>query len=171
MIAILLTRAHHFQLLTASRLLPHIQPQVRSVKKSVKDKLDYSKYPEIREADLEEKFVFGSGPGGQHVNKRANCVQLLHIPTGVRVKCHEQRVKEQNQKIARALLREKVDAFLNGEDSIACQIKRIADAQNKKNDARAAKKRELKKQFKQSLLTESAAAADTTASPVAVSES
>ncbi len=30
----------------------------------------------IPEADLEEKFVLGSGPGGQHVNRTASAVQL-----------------------------------------------------------------------------------------------
>ena len=153
MLAILLTRTPIFRLLAASRILPEIHLQVCGVKKSIKDRLDYSKYPEILEKDLEESFVFGWGPGGQHVNKTESCVQLKHIPTGVRVKCHQQRVRRQNEKIARELIREKVDEFLNGENSIANQIKRIEEEQSKKNKARAAKKRELKAKFKQSLLT------------------
>ena len=40
---------------------------------------------EIREQDLEEKFVKGSGPGGQKINKTFSKVQLLHTPTGIRV--------------------------------------------------------------------------------------
>lgn len=39
----------------------------------------------LNESDLVEKFVKGSGPGGQAVNKRVNCVDLKHIPTGIRV--------------------------------------------------------------------------------------
>ena len=31
--------------------------------------------------DIEEKFVRGSGAGGQKVNKKANKVLLKHIPT------------------------------------------------------------------------------------------
>lgn len=42
--------------------------------------------PQINEEDLEEDFVKGSGPGGQNVNKLANCVQLRHKPTGVIIK-------------------------------------------------------------------------------------
>ena len=45
----------------------------------------------IDEKDLIEKFVKGSGPGGQSVNKRSSCVQLTHIPTGIKVICQEQR--------------------------------------------------------------------------------
>ncbi|KAL4076967.1 hypothetical protein V8B97DRAFT_1359052 [Scleroderma yunnanense] len=39
--------------------------------------------PELREEDLGETFVRGSGPGGQSINKTKNNVQLLHKPTGI----------------------------------------------------------------------------------------
>lgn len=39
----------------------------------------------LNEDDLIETFVRGSGPGGQCINKRSNCVDLRHIPTGLRV--------------------------------------------------------------------------------------
>lgn len=45
--------------------------------------IDYSRAPVILEGDLEERFVRGSGPGGQNVNKTANCVVLKHIPSGI----------------------------------------------------------------------------------------
>ena len=45
----------------------------------------------IREQDLEESFVRGSGRGGQKVNKTNNCVYLRHTPTGIAVKCHADR--------------------------------------------------------------------------------
>lgn len=44
--------------------------------------LDYSKVPKIDEKDIQERFVRGSGPGGQAVAKTNNCVVLTHIPTG-----------------------------------------------------------------------------------------
>jgi hypothetical protein len=47
--------------------------------------------PGIDEVDLSEKFVGGSGPGGQSVNRSKNNVQLVHNPTGIRVNCHEHR--------------------------------------------------------------------------------
>lgn len=50
----------------------------------------------------------GSGPGGQVINKSSISVSLVHKPTGLRVQCHETRSQEQNRKIARKLLAEKV---------------------------------------------------------------
>lgn len=47
-----------------------------------KHSIDYSKVPQLIETELEEQFVRGSGPGGQAVNKTANCVVLTHKPTG-----------------------------------------------------------------------------------------
>jgi hypothetical protein len=52
--------------------------------------------------------VVGSGPGGQSINKTNNNVQLLHKPTGIQVKCQETRSLQQNRKIARKVLLEKV---------------------------------------------------------------
>ncbi|KZT44209.1 RF-1-domain-containing protein [Sistotremastrum suecicum HHB10207 ss-3] len=62
--------------------------------------------PILKEEDLEESFVRGSGPGGQSVNKTQNNVQLLHKPTGIRVSCQETRSLQQNRKIARENLLE-----------------------------------------------------------------
>ncbi len=38
--------------------------------------------PRLEPDDLEEKFVRGSGPGGQAVNTTSNAVFLKHLPTG-----------------------------------------------------------------------------------------
>jgi hypothetical protein len=47
-----------------------------------KHTVDYSRVPKLKEEELDEQFVKGSGPGGQAVNKTNNCVVLLHKPTG-----------------------------------------------------------------------------------------
>jgi protein subunit release factor B len=47
-----------------------------------KHTLDYSRVPKLKEEELDEQFVRGSGPGGQAVNKTNNCVLLVHKPTG-----------------------------------------------------------------------------------------
>ncbi|KAF7304652.1 hypothetical protein MKEN_01179100 [Mycena kentingensis (nom. inval.)] len=69
--------------------------------------------PELREEDLEETFVRGSGPGGQSVNKTRNNVQLVHRPTGIRITCHETRSLHTNRRIARKLLVERLDQLAN----------------------------------------------------------
>lgn len=42
----------------------------------------------IIDSDLRETFIKGRGPGGQKINKTNNCVQLLHIPTGIIINYH-----------------------------------------------------------------------------------
>ena len=61
---------------------------------------------ELNESDLEERFVRGSGPGGQKINKTSNRVVLVHVPTGLRVECQDQRSLSANRKIARNKLRQ-----------------------------------------------------------------
>lgn len=68
----------------------------------------------IREEDLEEHFVRGSGKGGQKVNKTNNCVFLRHIPSGTAVKCHMDRSRELNRFLARRELCDAVEGVVNG---------------------------------------------------------
>lgn len=58
----------------------------------------------ILEKDLEERFVLGSGSGGQKINKTSSCVYLKHIPSGVEVTCQESRSREKNREMARSRL-------------------------------------------------------------------
>ena len=55
----------------------------------------------IREEDLIEKFILGSGRGGQKINKTSSCVYLKHLPTGIEVKCQSGRSRELNRYQAR----------------------------------------------------------------------
>ena len=82
--------------------------------------------PWLVEDELEERYTKGSGPGGQNVNKMSNAVFLKHLPTGLWVKCHQQRSLEQNRRIARKLLVTKLDNFVNGENSLENQEKMLA---------------------------------------------
>lgn len=63
---------------------------------------------DIREQDIEEKFVRSSGKGGQKVNKTSSCVYLRHTPTGVEVKCMKDRSQSVNRFLARRELVEKI---------------------------------------------------------------
>jgi len=62
----------------------------------------------IIDSDLIEKFILGSGKGGQKVNKTASCVYLKHLPTGIEVKCQQERSRELNRFLARRELCEKI---------------------------------------------------------------
>ncbi len=68
----------------------------------------------IREEDLLEKFVRGSGSGGQKINKTSNCVFLKHLPTGVCIKCQVDRSREMNRFLARRELCDQLDAIRQG---------------------------------------------------------
>jgi protein subunit release factor B len=64
---------------------------------------------DIRESDLIEKFVKGSGRGGQKINKTSNCVYLRHNPSGIEVKCQRERSRALNRFFARRMLIEKIE--------------------------------------------------------------
>jgi len=71
----------------------------------------------IREPELEEKFILGSGKGGQKVNKTSSCVYLRHRPTGLEVKCGQTRFREQNRFLARRELCDRLETRQRGEQS------------------------------------------------------
>ena len=62
----------------------------------------------IYERDFDEQFVRSGGKGGQNVNKTSTCVYLLHRPTGLSVKCQQERSQAVNRFLARRLLVEKI---------------------------------------------------------------
>lgn len=62
-------------------------------------------------AECREEFLVASGPGGQHRNKAATGVRLLHGPTGVAVTATERRSQAQNRGAALRRLRERLSAL------------------------------------------------------------
>ncbi|MCE9615266.1 MAG: hypothetical protein K8T26_13425 [Lentisphaerae bacterium] len=68
----------------------------------------------VRDADLIEKFILGSGSGGQKINKTSSCVYLKHIPTGIEIKCQQGRSRELNRFIARRELCERLTERIEG---------------------------------------------------------
>jgi len=55
--------------------------------------------------DVEMSFMRSSGPGGQNVNKVSSCVRLLHKPTGITVRCQDEKSQQANRKKAMKVLR------------------------------------------------------------------
>lgn len=103
---------------------------------------------ELNEEDLTETFVRGSGPGGQKINKTSNRVLLVHEPTQLKVECQDTRSLQQNRKIARKRLKEKLDEYLNGsqsKNSLKQQKAAVKRQKSKsKNRARQRKKQQEK---------------------------
>jgi protein subunit release factor B len=63
----------------------------------------------VRPADVEERFVRGTGPGGQKINKTSSTVWLRHGPTGVEVRCQRERSQAENRTVAWAELADRVE--------------------------------------------------------------
>ena len=61
-------------------------------------------------AHVEEKFIRGSGPGGQKINKTSSTVWLRHRPTGVEVRIQAERSQAANRELAWAELAAKLEA-------------------------------------------------------------
>lgn len=64
----------------------------------------------IAEKDLLEKFILGSGRGGQKLQKTNSCVYLRHIPTAIEIKCQWERTRELNRYYARKELCDRFEA-------------------------------------------------------------
>ncbi len=90
----------------------------------------------IKEEDLSEKFVLGSGKGGQKLQKTASCVHLKHLPTGIEVKCQQERSRAVNRLLARRKLC----------DLVASKIYHLkTKSQIKQDKIRRQKKRRLRR--------------------------
>jgi len=68
------------------------------------EELDY----QLDEEELEITAMRSSGPGGQHVNKTSSAIRVIHLPTGLQVKCQEDSSQLRNKARALDLLRAKL---------------------------------------------------------------
>jgi protein subunit release factor B len=68
----------------------------------------------VLEGDLRETFIRSSGPGGQKVNKTSSCVFLVHLPTGLSVKCQQERSQAMNRFRARRILLDRIEKIKTG---------------------------------------------------------
>ena len=71
----------------------------------------------IKESDIRELFILAGKKGGQKVNKTSVCVYLKHIPTGIEVKCQQERSQALNRFLARRILANKIETLVLGRES------------------------------------------------------
>jgi protein subunit release factor B len=96
----------------------------------------------VAESDLRETFVRSSGPGGQKVNKTSSCVQLVHVPTGLTVKCQRERSQAVNRFLARRLLLDRIEKLQKG----------VVEAQRDRAEKIRRQKRKRSKRAKEKML-------------------
>ena len=94
----------------------------------------------IKETDIEEKFIHSSKKGGQKVNKTSSCVYLKHNPTGIAVKCQEERSQALNRFLARRILVNKIESLVLGREAQAQKEIEKIRRQKRKRSRRAKEK-------------------------------
>lgn len=96
----------------------------------------------VTEDDLRETFIRGTGAGGQKINKTSSTVFLLHIPTGLSVKCQQGRSQSLNRFMARRILLDRIERVKKG----------IIDAEKRKIEKLRRQKRKRSKRAKEKVL-------------------
>jgi protein subunit release factor B len=93
----------------------------------------------VLRSDVTERFVRGSGPGGQKINKTSSTVHLRHAPTGIDVRVQRERSQAANRELAWIELCEKLTdrlrAMETARQQAAAKAKRRARPKSRRQKA------------------------------------
>jgi len=102
----------------------------------------------ISDKDIVIEHVKGSGPGGQHRNKRETGIRITHLPTGLTVMATEERYQSINLERAKQRLQIKIDKYYFRHKP---RVKTKATWTSKLKRLESKKSRSLKKQARKPL--------------------
>lgn len=91
----------------------------------------------IFEEDLVEKFIRGTGSGGQKVNKTSSCVFLQHPPSQLEFKVQRERSREMNRYLAREELCDRLEERDAARRLARKQVREKARRRNRRQGVRA----------------------------------
>lgn len=94
----------------------------------------------VRPEEVEERFVRGTGPGGQNINKTSSTVGLRHRPSGMEVRCQAERSQAANRETAWAMLCAKLEAA-RAADRLAREQAREVERRRTRQKSRGQKAR------------------------------